>query len=298
MLAARARGLGTAWTTIHLMMSSGRRHHRHPVRHRSAGVSVAPRLHDRHRLQAGQAGRSGHDHPLGSMVMSTGRDGPGSFGPTPSRPRVSCHPTRATRSTKPRSRQAATCPDLPFLEVGSYCGRSTVWLGAAARAADTVLYAVDHHRGSEENQAGWECHDPIGRRRADRQDGHAPDLPSDDPRRRPRGSRSSRSSGNRLRSPPTGARRCRSCSSTAAMESNRPASTTRVWTPHVAIGWHAGDPRRLPRSGRRWPPSLRADLRAGAREWTLPPRRRRPARFACSAASTDVSSGFDRFSAR
>ncbi len=53
----------------------------------------------------------------------------------------------------------AACPGLPFLEVGSYCGRSTVWLGAAAQACATVLFAVDHHRGSEENQAGWEWHD-------------------------------------------------------------------------------------------------------------------------------------------
>ena len=53
----------------------------------------------------------------------------------------------------------AAVPGLPFLEVGSYCGRSTVWLGAAARACDTVLFAVDHHRGSEENQSGWEHHD-------------------------------------------------------------------------------------------------------------------------------------------
>ena len=50
-------------------------------------------------------------------------------------------------------------PGLPLLEVGSYCGRSTVWLGAAARELGTVVYAVDHHRGSEENQAGWEWHD-------------------------------------------------------------------------------------------------------------------------------------------
>jgi len=49
----------------------------------------------------------------------------------------------------------------PMVEVGSYCGRSTVWLGAAARAVGTVLFAVDHHRGSEENQAGWEHHDPT-----------------------------------------------------------------------------------------------------------------------------------------
>ncbi|MGZ4702404.1 MAG: class I SAM-dependent methyltransferase [Ilumatobacteraceae bacterium] len=49
---------------------------------------------------------------------------------------------------------------LPMVEVGSYCGRSTIRLGAAARAVGTVLFAVDHHRGSEENQAGWEHHDP------------------------------------------------------------------------------------------------------------------------------------------
>jgi MMP 1-O-methyltransferase len=48
----------------------------------------------------------------------------------------------------------------PLLEVGSYCGKSAIYLGAAARALDTVLFAVDHHRGSEENQAGWEWHEP------------------------------------------------------------------------------------------------------------------------------------------
>jgi MMP 1-O-methyltransferase len=53
----------------------------------------------------------------------------------------------------------AAVPGAPFLEVGSYCGRSTVWLGAAARERDTVVFALDHHRGSEENQAGWEWHD-------------------------------------------------------------------------------------------------------------------------------------------
>ena len=56
--------------------------------------------------------------------------------------------------------EAALGADGPFLEVGSYCGRSAVWLGAAARARGTVLFAVDHHRGSEENQPGWEWHDP------------------------------------------------------------------------------------------------------------------------------------------
>jgi predicted O-methyltransferase YrrM len=52
-------------------------------------------------------------------------------------------------------------PGAPWVEVGSYCGRSTIWLGAAARTCGTVLFAVDHHRGSEENQAGWEWHDPT-----------------------------------------------------------------------------------------------------------------------------------------
>jgi len=48
----------------------------------------------------------------------------------------------------------------PLLEVGTYCGKSAVYLGAAARTAGTVCFTVDHHRGSEENQAGWEHHDP------------------------------------------------------------------------------------------------------------------------------------------
>ena len=50
--------------------------------------------------------------------------------------------------------------DAPLLEVGSYCGRSTVWLGDVAERSGRILYAVDHHRGSEENQSGWEHHDP------------------------------------------------------------------------------------------------------------------------------------------
>ncbi len=48
----------------------------------------------------------------------------------------------------------------PLLEIGTYCGKSAVFLGAAARDAGTVLFTVDHHRGSEENQAGWDHHDP------------------------------------------------------------------------------------------------------------------------------------------
>jgi predicted O-methyltransferase YrrM len=49
----------------------------------------------------------------------------------------------------------------PLLEIGSWCGKSAVYLGDAAEAGGTVLFCVDHHRGSEENQAGWEHHDPA-----------------------------------------------------------------------------------------------------------------------------------------
>lgn len=48
----------------------------------------------------------------------------------------------------------------PLLEIGSYCGKSAIYLGAAARAAGTVLFSVDHHRGSEEQQPGQEYFDP------------------------------------------------------------------------------------------------------------------------------------------
>ncbi|MDQ2729602.1 MAG: class I SAM-dependent methyltransferase [Actinomycetota bacterium] len=56
---------------------------------------------------------------------------------------------------------AATSGLGPLLEVGTYCGKSAVYLGEAARIAATVLVSVDHHRGSEENQAGWDHHDTV-----------------------------------------------------------------------------------------------------------------------------------------
>lgn len=45
------------------------------------------------------------------------------------------------------------------VEIGTYCGKSTVMLGAAAQQTGGVLYTVDHHHGSEEHQVGWEYHD-------------------------------------------------------------------------------------------------------------------------------------------
>src|SRR4051812_49770452 len=50
----------------------------------------------------------------------------------------------------------------PLLEVGTYCGKSAVYLGAAARAAGTVLFTLDHHRGSGGKQSGWGDHHTQG----------------------------------------------------------------------------------------------------------------------------------------
>jgi len=49
----------------------------------------------------------------------------------------------------------------PLLEIGTYCGKSTIYLAAAARERGTIVFTVDHHRGSEEHQPGWEYHDPT-----------------------------------------------------------------------------------------------------------------------------------------
>lgn len=45
------------------------------------------------------------------------------------------------------------------VEIGTYCGKSTVFLGSAALEFDALVVTVDHHRGSEEHQPGWEYHD-------------------------------------------------------------------------------------------------------------------------------------------
>jgi predicted O-methyltransferase YrrM len=51
-------------------------------------------------------------------------------------------------------------PRGPLLEVGSYCGKSTIYLGLACRRHGGTVYALDHHRGSEEHQPGELFHDP------------------------------------------------------------------------------------------------------------------------------------------
>jgi predicted O-methyltransferase YrrM len=57
--------------------------------------------------------------------------------------------------------EAAGRTGLPVLEIGTYCGRSAILLADAARRTGTVALTVDHHRGSEEQQPGWEYHDPT-----------------------------------------------------------------------------------------------------------------------------------------
>jgi predicted O-methyltransferase YrrM len=47
----------------------------------------------------------------------------------------------------------------PIAEIGTYCGKSTIYLAAAAGSAGQLVVTVDHHRGSEEIQPGWEHHD-------------------------------------------------------------------------------------------------------------------------------------------
>jgi predicted O-methyltransferase YrrM len=58
-----------------------------------------------------------------------------------------------------RARVDGTEPPT-FVEIGAWCGKSTVYLGAAAEATGAILLSIDHHRGSEENQPGWEHHEP------------------------------------------------------------------------------------------------------------------------------------------
>ncbi len=54
---------------------------------------------------------------------------------------------------------ALSCEPGTWLEIGTYCGKSTVYLGSAAQSVGAQLVTVDHHHGSEENQPGWEWHD-------------------------------------------------------------------------------------------------------------------------------------------
>ena len=116
----------------------------------------------------------------------------------------------------------------PIVEIGTYCGKSTIYLAAAARDADQVVVTVDHHHGSEENQAGWEYHDAA---LVDERTGRLDTLPHfratlaaaglEDHGRRRRGPVRARSRG-------CGGRRWACCSSTAGTPTPRPRPTTRT----------------------------------------------------------------------
>jgi len=45
------------------------------------------------------------------------------------------------------------------LEIGSYCGKSALYIGSAVKINSKLLYSIDHHQGSEEQQPGEEYHD-------------------------------------------------------------------------------------------------------------------------------------------
>ena len=124
----------------------------------------------------------------------------------------------------------------PVLEVGSYCGKSTIYLAAAAREAGQLVITVDHHRGSEENQPGWEYHDP---RLVDPATGRLDTLPQaagHAGRGRGRGRRGGRGGPVRRRWPGCGGRRSACCSSTAATPTPRRSTDYEGWAPWVAPG--------------------------------------------------------------
>ncbi len=59
-----------------------------------------------------------------------------------------------------RLHELASLCDGPCLEIGGYCGLSTAYLGLGCRQSGNMLYSIDHHRGSEEQQPGQEYFDP------------------------------------------------------------------------------------------------------------------------------------------
>lgn len=48
----------------------------------------------------------------------------------------------------------------PCLEIGSYCGKSAAYIGTGCKENRSILFSIDHHRGSEEQQPGEEYFDP------------------------------------------------------------------------------------------------------------------------------------------
>lgn len=49
---------------------------------------------------------------------------------------------------------------VPCLEIGSYCGKSAAFMGLGCKENGSILFSIDHHRGSEEQQPGEAYFDP------------------------------------------------------------------------------------------------------------------------------------------
>ena len=47
----------------------------------------------------------------------------------------------------------------PLLEIGTYCGKSSMFLSEGAQANNQYVYTIDHHMGSEEHQVNEEYFD-------------------------------------------------------------------------------------------------------------------------------------------
>ena len=125
---------------------------------------------DRHDASLRDDSSCGPDRPVETRTCSTSYAGPVPD-TTHAQPRMPAdlleHALRR-QGLHARRRGPAAAPARPAsgsrtgrsLEVGTYCGKSAIYLGAAAREVGGTVFTVDHHRGSEENQAGWEHHDP------------------------------------------------------------------------------------------------------------------------------------------
>lgn len=116
------------------------------------------------------------------------------------------------------------------VEIGTYCGRSTVYLGAAAKATGGTIVTIDHHHGSEEHQPGWAYHDPA------LVDAHTGRLDTVGRFRHTLADADLESHvvavlGRRARSRRSGGPRRRSCSSTAVTAARRRRRTTRAGLP-------------------------------------------------------------------
>ena len=47
----------------------------------------------------------------------------------------------------------------PIIEIGTYCGKSSMYLSSGAKKNDQYVFTIDHHLGSEEHQINEEYFD-------------------------------------------------------------------------------------------------------------------------------------------